>query len=426
MKYIKTISRTPLFKATSLNSASILLKIGIGIVTSKVLAVFVGPGGMALVGNLRNFLTATETASTLGFQNGIVKYIVEHKNDGKQLQKIISTVFITLLVVTILLSTILFAFSAFWSYFIFGENYQYATIFKVLAIVLPWYATTVFLIAVVNGLGKYGNVIRINIVGNMIGLVFSIIMIWKFNTFGALLSIIIPPSILFFVVFYFINKDIRFFKTISLTSFDFKILKKLSSYSLMTLVSSLCGPLVFLAIRNNVIVTLDISQAGFWEAMTRISTYYLMFISSILSIYFFPKLAFSNSQKATRNVFKSYYSSIFPLFVIGLFFIYFLRFYIIHLLFTPAFLPVTQLFFWQLLGDVFKAASMILGYQFFAKKLTVAFILTEVFSLIMMYCFSHYFIISFGIQGVVMAHALTYFIYLAVLLLYFRKSIVAQ
>jgi PST family polysaccharide transporter len=37
--------------------------------------------------------------------------------------------------------------------------------------------------------------------------------------------------------------------------------------------------------------------------------------------------------------------------------------------------------FWQLVGDVLKVASLILGYQFFAKKLTVAFIVTELLSL---------------------------------------------
>lgn len=422
MKFLKTISRTPLFKVTSLNSAGILLKIGTGLVTSKVLAVFVGPGGMALVGNLRNFLTSVESISTLGFQNGIVKYIVEHKDNKAELQKIMSTVFLSLIAVTLVLSGVLFGLASYWNHFIFG-NYDFSDIFKILALVLPWYATTVFLIAAVNGLGKFRNVIRINIIGNIIGLLFSIAVIWKYSTFGALLSIIIPPSLLFFAAFYYINKEMQFVKAISIASFDAKVIKNLSAYSLMALVSSVCGPLVFLAIRNNVIDVLGIAQAGYWEAITRVSTYYLMFISSILTVYFFPKLAHSTNVKATKNVFRSYYTGILPLFVIGLIVLYFVRFFIVRLLFSPEFLPVAGLFFWQLVGDTFKAAALILGYQFFAKKLTVAFIVTELFSLALMYIFSHCFIQSYGIEGIVMAHALTYFIYLITLGIYFRKSI---
>jgi PST family polysaccharide transporter len=107
----------------------------------------------------------------------------------------------------------------------------------------------------------------------------------------------------------------------------------------------------------------------------------------------------------------------------GLILVYFLRFFLIRLFFTKAFIPVSDLFFWQLLGDTFKGAALILGYQFFAKKLTVAFIVTEIFSLLLMYVFCHYFIIFYGVKGIVMAHALTYFIYFIVLAGYFRKSL---
>jgi hypothetical protein len=81
------------------------------------------------------------------------------------------------------------------------------------------------------------------------------------------------------------------------------------------------------------------------------------------------------------------------------------------------------LFFWQLVGDFLKVAFLILGYQFFAKKLTVAFILSEIVSLAVLYFLSNYLIQFFGIQGVLIAQALDNFIYLSILVLYFRKSL---
>jgi O-antigen/teichoic acid export membrane protein len=420
---IKRIAKTPLFKVTSLNSISVMLKIGIGLITSKVLAIFIGPSGMALIGNLRNFLTSLENITTLGFQNGIVKFIVDHKDNNQELKKIVSTVFLTLLCVALFLSGILFFFASYWSVFVFGKYSVYENIFRILALALPWYAVTVFLLAVINGFGKYKKVIYINIIGNAIGLLFSVFMIWKFRTFGALLSIIIPPSLLFFVAFYFINKEIAFLKTISFSLFDFQIVKNLSSYSLMALVSSVIGPLVFLAIRNNIIHTLGIEQAGYWESMNRIATYYFMFVSTILSVYFLPRLAFVTSREATKKVFWSYYKGIVPFFIVGLVLLYFMKGFVVSLLFTKAFLPVTDLFFWQFIGDIFKVMSLILGYQFFAKKLTLAFITTELMSLTFMYLLSTNLLPIFGIQGVVMAHAINYCIYFTVLSCYFRKSL---
>lgn len=423
MEFIKKITQTQLFKISSLNSLSVILKIGIGLITSKLLAVFVGPGGMALVGNLRNFLTSLESISTLGFQNGIIKYTAENEKNENQLKRIIATVFICLLCIAIILSCVLYFFAAFWNKEIFGNNFNYTIVFKALALALPWYAISVFMLSVINGLGQFKKVIWINIIGNAIGLLVSIIMVLQYKTLGALLSLVISPALLFFVTFYFINKEINFLKTIRLHQFDFQIIKNLSSYSLMALVSSVLGPLVFLVIRKNIIETVGLEQAGFWETIIRISSYYMLFVTTILSVYFLPKLAVAKNNLETKKVFWSFYQTILPLFIAGLVVVYFLRFFIVNLLFTNAFLPVTTLFFWQLIGDVLKVASLILGYQFFAKKLTTAFIISELFSLAVLYFSSLYFINEFGIQGIVMAQAFDNFVYLLVLMVYFRKSL---
>jgi O-antigen/teichoic acid export membrane protein len=195
--------QTDLFKITSLNSFSVLLKIGTGLITSKLLAVFVGPSGMALVGNLRNFVTSLESVSTLGFSNGIVKYVAEGKDDKVQLQKTISTAFISLLIVTIISSLILYFFAGFWNDKIFGNNFEYHIVFKATALILPWYVISAFLLSVINGLGKFKVVIWINIIGNGIGLLVSLYIILHFKILGALLSIVISPALLLFVTFYF-------------------------------------------------------------------------------------------------------------------------------------------------------------------------------------------------------------------------------
>ncbi len=412
-----------MFKITSLNSFSVALKIGIGLITSKILAIFVGPSGMALIGNLRNFLTSLENISTLGFQNGIVKYVAENEKSRLELQKIVSTVFITLIGSALFISGILFCTAWYWNEKIFGNNTEYLIVFKVLAFVLPTYGLSIFFVALINGLGRFKKVIGINIIGNIFGLLTSIFLIVQFKTVGALMAIIIAPALLFFITLYLVQKEIQFFQFIKLETFDFKVLKNLSSYSLMTLVSSVFGPFVFLAIRNHIIQNLGIEQAGYWETITRISSYYLMFISAILSIYFLPKLSKAQNDQETKSIFLKYYKYILPIFVFALLIIYFARFFVVQLLFTKEFLPVANLFFWQLLGDILKVCALILGYQFFAKRKTLMFILTEFFSLSVLYFSSLYFIKEFQIEGVVMAYAFDNLVYLIVLISYFRKSL---
>lgn len=422
MKFLTEIRQKELFKATSLNSISVLIKIIVGFVSSKVIAVFVGPSGMALVGNLRNFVTSIESVATLGFQNGIIKYVAEYENDPQRIKIFLSTVVISILGITLLLSGGLFLVSDYLNDTIFGLNFSYQSVFKALALCLPWYIASLFLVTVLNGFGEFKKVIRINIYGNIVGLLLSVALIYYWQEFGALLSVIIAPAVLFFITLFFVNSKIAFLK-VSLKQFDFDIIKNLAEYSLMTLVAAVLGPIIYLLIRNNIITNLGYDNAGYWEAMLRISSYYLLFLSTILTVYFLPKLAKAVDNNETRKIFWSYFKGIVPVFFLGLMVLYFLKDWIIPIILTKSFQPVSDLFFWQLLGDAFKALSLILGYQFFAKKMTKAFILTELFSLTVLWVSCTYFISVYGIEGVVVGYAVTYFIYFLTLLFYFRKSL---
>ena len=424
MNIFKQIAQKELFKITSLNSVSVILKIIIGFVSSKVIAIFIGPSGMALVGNLRNFVASIEGVATLGFTNGIVKYVAEKEKNQEELKKFLSTIFITLFFVIITLSVLLYFLATYLNQEIFGTNFQFEWVFKAFGLALPWYIASIILVSVINGFGEYKKVIYVNIIGNVLGLLITVGLIFFYQTFGALLAVILSPSVLFFVTLFFIHKKINLLQLISLKSFDFSVLKPMSEYSLMALVSMIFGPMVYLAIRNSIIDSLDINQAGYWEAITRISNYYLLFLTTVLTVYFLPKLSKSTSNEETKSVIWSYYKGIIPLFLIGLIVVYLLRNFIIQILFTSEFSAVSDLFFWQLLGDFFKALSIILGLQFFAKKLTTAFIITEILSLSILWFSSTYLLKMYGIEGIVMAHAFTFFMYLIVLGIYFRKNII--
>ena len=422
MKFLKKIHTKPLFKLLTLNSLSVFIKICIGFIVSKFIAVFVGPQGLAFVGNLRNFLSSVEAVATLGFENGVVKYVSEHKKEKEKLDKTIATVFITVGISCIAISLFLFLFPNYLNSILFPRH-DYSFIFRVLAITLPFYIGNILITATLNGLGKFNKVIYVNIIGAVFGLFISIVLMWQMKTQGALLALVISPAVILLVSLFYINKEIPLFKAIQFNLFDVSVLKNLSSYSLMVLVSSVIGSIVSLAIRKNIIATIGLEQAGYWEAMTRISSYYLLFITTILSLYYLPKMAETKNNQETKKLFWGYYKQIMPLFIFGLLVLYFLKDYVIHILFTKEFLPISKLFFWQLVGDVLKAASFVLAFQFYAKKLTKAFVIFELFSLTVLYSSNLYFVAVYKLEGAVMAHAFTYVIYLLSLSIYFRKSL---
>lgn len=420
---LKKIIDNPLFKVSSLNTFSVLVKIAGGLLASKIIAVFIGPAGLALVGNFRNFIRQAEVFATLGFENGIIKYIAENENDEKNKKRVITTVFYSVLTAIIILSILLLLFAEYLSVLFFGKEYEYSWIFRIMILTLPWYIGNLIFVSILNGLSLYKEVIKINIFGNVIGVLLSAVLIWQLRISGALLGLIISPSLMFFISFYLLRKQLGGFSFLCIKNFDKNILKGLSSYSLMSLVTTAIGPVVAISIRTHLIDDYSENEAGFWEAITRISFFYLMFVSTLLTVYFFPKLSAAKTDKETSIVFWNYYKTIVPVFGLGLILVFVLRNFIVRLLFNEDFLPMTNLFLWQLVGDFFKVCTFILGYEFFAKKMTKAFIISEVLSYVILYFSSHYFIQMYGSEGAVMGHAITYLILLIVLSIYFRKKL---
>jgi len=91
--------------------------------------------------------------------------------------------------------------------------------------------------------------------------------------------------------------------------------------------------------------------------------------------------------------------------------IWFLKDFIIHILFTPDFTGVRGLFAFQLIGDFLKIGSWILAYLMLAKAMTKTFIITEITFGANFVVLSYIFINRFGVVGATYAFALNYLIY---------------
>lgn len=419
MNFVKNILTTQLFRISSLNSLSIVVRIAGGLLASKMIALFIGPAGMALTGNLRNFLTSIDAFTTLGLQNGIIKYTAENESDTVKLQRALATICISTLVAVLLCGLVLFLPAPYWSSIIFNGSAQFSWVFRLLALVLPLYTGSLVFVAILNGLGNYKQVIYLTIWGNALGVTMSAVFIWQYGLHGAFLGIVLSPVIVFFIAVCYLWKRFPGLKFCNLAYFDASLIKGLFSYSLMSLVTAVLGPIIYISIRNLIVQSVSVSNAGYWEAINRIATFYLMFASTLLTVYFLPKLSVAKTNSETRAIFLSYYKSVVPVYALGLLAVYLLRLFIVKTLFSAEFLPMENLFAWQLAGDFFKVCSLILGFEFFAKKMTRAFIVTEIFSFIVLYTSSRFFIVRYGSEGAVMAHAFTYFIYLTTLHIYF-------
>jgi len=402
---------------------SLFVKLISGILTSKAIAIFIGVEGLALIGNLRNFVSSFQTISIFGLYNGTVKYIAKFKNNTLRLSQTLSTVFYIGYFATILVSFFCYFNAEAINNFIFPTYNNYPYVIKIFAIVLPFYALNMFSFSIMNGFSNYKMLIIVNIIGQILGLSITLILIYQNQIEGALISIAIAEALICLITLVSIINRRNLVNLISVRQISLSFFKKMGSYSVMALMSAVLMPLVMLAIRSYIIDNLGYKDAGLWEAMTRISKYYLMFITSLTALYILPRFTELDGVKAFKKEVFNFYKSVMPFFAVFLSLIYFFKHFIVLGVFSYEFKPVEDLFLWQILGDFIKVLSIVIAYQFLAKKMFWHYVITELFLLIILYLTSIYLVDYYGLEGAVIAHFISYLMYFGLILLIFGTSL---
>ncbi|AUS05871.1 O-antigen translocase [Pseudotamlana carrageenivorans] len=411
-------------KIASLQIFAVLARIVAGLLTSKAIAVFIGAEGLALIGNLRNFVQASQTVASGGLYKGVVKYVGKFKDSTSELSKVISSVFYTGFVSTVLVCFFCYLKAEWINDMVFPNYNDYTYVIKILAVALPFYILNMFSFSIMNGFSKYKILIVINTIGQLLSVSIALILIYQNKIDGALISVVIAESLIFLITLVGIINSRSLVPLIKASMFSFGYLKKMHLFVLMALFAGVLLPLVTLAIRTHIIENIGYKDAGFWEAMTRISKYYLMFVTALFTLYRLPEFVEKNDNKKFKKAILRFYKRMLPFLIIGLLLIYLLRKYIVLLVFTDEFHPVEDLFFWQLLGDFLKVLSIVVAYQFLAKKMFWHYVLTEAFLIITLYSSSIYFINLYNsIQGAVIAHFVSYLMYFGIILFIFGASL---
>lgn len=410
-------------QSASLNAANIGLKIISGMIISKFIALFIGPYGMALIGNLRNFLGVIQSLAISGLYKGVVKHISNVKNDTLELSKTLSTVFYFGFFSSMFLAILCYYNAEYINNLLFSSIYNYTYIIETLAIVLPFYSLNMFVFSIMNGFSKYKYLLIINILGQVLGLLVTLVLIYQENINGALMAIVITPALSLLITLVGIVFRRSLMGSIKISEVSLSILQNLSPYMVMALVSAIAIPIVMIIIRNHLISEIGIKGAGYWTAMTRVSDYYLMFINSLMALYILPRFSEINSKIEFKKEVINFYKTVMPVFMILLFIVYLSRSLLVKLLFSADFQPVESLFGYQILGDIMRVLAMVIVYQFLAKKMFGHFLILEIFLFIIMYFSSIYFIDTFGLKGAVIGHFFSYLLYFAIILLTFNSSL---
>lgn len=416
----KMFHKNKLLKVLSLNAIAIGVSFVLGIASTKIISLLVGTAGMAVMGSFRNFSTMLKSTTTLGINNTLIKLIGENKEDKTKLSALYATSIWFFLSLATVLCVLVVSFSTYISQFIFLTD-RYSFVVSLFGFALPLVVLNAFWMAVYNGWEKFKKIVTIQIISNVLIFAVSTLLIVKEKLFGALVAIAVAEGIAFLVTLFFIikNKDFSGFKF--KWFIEKKYVKIILSFSGMALLSAILVPLTLIAIRNFIIQYLSIEQAGIWDALNRLSGFYMLFFLSGLTMYYAPKLASLQTDKAFFEEVKSYFKLVVPLFVLVVVCIYIFRSFFIEICFTKEFLPIKDILIWQILGDFFKILSLAFGYQILIKMMVKKYFLVELFFNLSYLFLSVFLMQLYGISGVTKAYFLSNFLSFVVIIILFKK-----
>lgn len=412
------------FARSSMYSAiSALVKIVSAFAMSKIIALYLGPQGMGLVGQLNSFILIVLVLAGGGVSNGVVKFVSEYNSSSREkLPGFISTAFKTVLFLGFIVGVLLVLFSSFFSHVVFLTD-KYRHVFIIFGFTVLFYGLNNLLLSIVNGFKDFARYNLVNIVTSVVGLAISFVCIYTMNVEGAFIALVINQSVVFFIgLLFFLRKD-WFTKETFFQKLDTGHLAKLGRFALMTLVTTAVVPVSQLYLRNYIIRSLSLFDAGIWESVNRISNVYLLFITTTLTTYYLPRLSELQLESEIRAETRKVFRVVVPAVLVCSTAIYFCRSIIINVLFTASFEGAETLFLFQMLGDVFKVAAWLLAFQMVAKMMTKLFIVTEILFGIMFTVISVLFVQQFGLVGTTYAYALNYFLYLVLMIIVFKRFI---
>ncbi len=401
-----------LARASVWSTAAILIKLAVGLLLIKLLALAFGPEGVGCAGNFMALIPVLGVLSGAGIYNGVTKYVAEFQFDAVRLHRLFGTSALIVLGSSGLLALVLIGAAAPLSRLLFGRE-DLQDVLRVVALIQFGIAFANLFLAILKGRCDAKGAALSVMSGSLLGLGVYWLACRLGGYAGALIGLALMPALLILpAAIALLKRKIISWHGLKFT-WDRTLARGLFKFTAMALVTSLTLPLAYVMIRQWLATHYSWQEVGIWQGMSKISDAYLQLITAPVTVYLLPTLARLKTKQDLAYEIRRAQRFLLPL-ALGLSFsVWLLRDVVIGVLFSADFRPMRDLFAWQLSGDVFKVGAYVFGYLIIVKASLRFYVLAETLQFSLLLLFSHWLIPIGGALGAVQAYAATYAVYFA-------------
>lgn len=384
------------------------------LVRAKLIAIWIGPTGVALFGIFNSVLDMLSNATQLNLRHSAVREISD--SDASDLPRVASVVRWWSRNLGILGSLVMLAAAPLLSWISFGNN-SYWWAFAWLAVPMFSLSITSGEQAIMQGSGNLRNLAKASLIGVAAGTACSVPLYY----FLGINSII--PSLLVFALASFIAvitcRNVHSVPILRSESIRLgKGFLKLGMYMTISSLAATASSYAFLSYLNQVA---DSTITGIYQAGYTMIVKYMGLVFTAIAVEYYPRLVKIVNDKAELERHVAHEASVLLWIVVPAAIVFMICApWLVRLLYSDDFLPVLPMVVAGMPGVIFRVLSYCLSYVILAKGDGKAYVRTEVSSAIIGLVLNIVLYNTMGILGLGIAYLLWYLIYATMVLIVCR------
>lgn len=392
------------------SAAQSVLRLVVGFISIKVTAVYLGAPGLALVGQINNFMALAQGGVANAIQTGVIRFTAESEGDAARQKAVWRTGILLSLSLSAPLVVLVMVLAKPISRWLFDTEAYWLVVLVsgpcVLLAVLGYVLT-----GILNGLKRLREVSLVQILTILGSAAVFIPLAYVWGIWGGLIGSALATTIALLISVPFLLRDGGVLHWRDLRGgMDRKLVGEFWGFFPMLLANSAVAPLGLIWVRDALSGGLGMDAAGHWQAMWRVSEMYTMVLTTALGLYLMPHLSSCKTDgHFARELFKITYQ-VAAITLLAVVVLYPLRDVVVSLVFTPDFYPVTDLFAWQLAGDVLKMISWPLRMALVIKKRVAWYIVLEAVAPLIHAGLTHMLWQQWGVNAATLGYAASYLV----------------
>lgn len=389
-----------ILKSSALVGGSSMLNVAIGMVRTKGMAVFLGPGGFGLFGLYGSIINLTQTVVGMGVNSSGVRQIAEAVGSANTERIALTTAVLrrVSVVLGLLGAAVLLLFSKQLSSFTFGST-KHAGGVALLAVAVLFQLVSAGQVALIQGMRRIADLAKIGVLGAIYGSVISILLVYLFRERGVVPSLLAVGAITLATSWWYSRKIDVHTPTMTLLEVaqETAALLKLG-FALMSSGLMMMG--VAYALRVIVMRVIGYEGTGLYQSAWSLGGFYVGLILQAMGADFCPRLIASAADNCKCNRLVNEQARV-GLLVAGPGTIATLTFapVVISVLYSAKFGGAVGILRWVCLGAALQVITWPMGFIIIAKAKAGLLIVCELAWALVHVGLGWLFVNSFGLSG---------------------------